>query len=150
MAMVVLDTNVVSEMMRDAPAPHVVAWLNDQETSSLFLTTISVGEIAYGLWILPQGWRRRRLEEGFARILAAAFASRILPLDEEAAQRYGEVMGRRRKMGRPLAALDGQIAAIAWVHGHAVATRNVRDFADCGVEVINPFEPWPPRGPRRR
>lgn len=139
--MIVLDTNVVAEMMREAPAPRVVAWLNDQETSSLFLTTVTLGEIAYGLWILPQGRRRRRLEAGFARILAEAFASRILPLDEEAAQRYGEVMARRRKTGRPLAALNGQIAAIAWARGHAIATRNVRDFVDCGVEVINPFEP---------
>lgn len=139
--MIVLDTNIVAEMMRESPAPPVVAWLNDQETSSLFLTTISLGEIAYGLWALPQGRRRRRLEEGFARILTEAFASRILPFEEEAAHRYGEVMGRRRKMGRPLAALDGQIAAIAWAHGHAVATRNVRDFVDCGIEVINPFEP---------
>lgn len=139
--MIVLDTNIVAEMMRGAPAPQVVAWLNEQETSSLFLTTITLGEIAYGLWVLPQGRRRRRLEEGFARILAEAFAGRILPLDEDAAHRYGEVMGRRQKMGRPLAALDGQIAAVAWAHGHAVATRNVRDFVDCGVELINPFEP---------
>lgn len=139
--MIVLDTNIVAEMMREAPAPQVVAWLNDQETSSLLLTTITLGEIAYGLWVLPQGRRRRRLEEGFARILAEAFVGRILPLDEEAAHRYGEVMGRRQKMGRPLAVLDGQIAAIAWAHGHAVATRNVRDFVDCGVEVIDPFTP---------
>jgi len=139
--MIVLDTNIVAEMMREAPAPTVMAWLNDQETSSLFLTTITLGEIAYGLWVLPEGRRRRRLEEGFARILTEAFAGRILPLGEEAAHRYGEVMGRRQKMGRPLAALDGQIAAIAWTHDHAVATRNVGDFVDCGVEVVNPFEP---------
>lgn len=139
--MIILDTNVVAELMKAAPAPAVVTWLNDQETSTLFLTAVSIGEIRYGLRILPQGRRRRLLEEGFARIIAEAFAGRVLAFDEEAAQRYGEVMGRRKEIGRPLAILDGQIASIAWAKGYAVATRNVRDFVECGVDIINPFEP---------
>jgi len=139
--MILLDTNIVAEMMKAAPAPQVVTWLNDQEASTLFLTTPTLGEIAYGLQILPPGRRRRQLEEGFERLLSEAFAGRILPFDEAAARRYGEVMGRRKELGRPLAILDGQIASIAWSQGFAVATRNVRDFVDCGVEVLNPFEP---------
>ena len=137
--MIVLDTNVVSEMMRATPAPNVVAWLNDQEASLLFLTAVTVGEIRYGLRVLPQGKRRRFLEEGFERILTVAFPGRILAFDEAAAQRYGEIMGRRKEIGRPLATLDGQIASIAWSNGCSVATRNVQDFMECGVEVINPF-----------
>ena len=137
--MIVLDTNVVSEMMRTEPALNVVAWLNSQDASLLFLTAVTVGEVRYGLRVLPQGKRRRLLEEGFERILAEAFPGRILAFDEMAAHRYGEIMGRRKEIGRPLAILDGQIASIAWSNGCSVATRNVQDFIECGVEVINPF-----------
>ena len=139
--MIVLDTNVVSEMMSATPALAVVSWLNDQEAARLFLTAVTIGEIRYGLRILPQGKRRRFLEEGFEGILTGAFAGRILAFDEAAAHRYVEVMGRRKEIGRPLDIRDGQIAAIAWVKGYAVATRNVRDFVECGVEIINPFGP---------
>jgi toxin FitB len=137
--MIVLDTNVVSEMMRPVPAPSVAAWLNDQDVSLLFLTAVTVGEIRYGIRILPQGKRRRFLEEGFEKILAQGFAGRILAFDEAAAHRYGEIMGRRKETGRSLAILDGQIASIAWSNGCSVATRNVQDFMECGVEIINPF-----------
>ena len=138
--MIILDTNVISEMMRPAPAPGVVAWLNEQDASRLFLTAVTVGEIRYGLRVLPVGRRRRGSEEGFERILAAAFAGRILPFDGAAANRYGELMGSRKEIGRPLGLPDGQIASIAWATGSAIATRNVRHFVDCGVEIVNPFE----------
>ena len=139
--MLVLDTNVVTEMMKASPDLRVVAWLNDQDASRLFLTTVTIAEISYGIRILPQGRRRHFLEEGFEKVTARAFAGRILAFDERAAHRYGEVMGRRREMGRTLSILDGQIASIAWANGCAVATRNVRHFLDCGVEIVNPFEP---------
>ena len=138
--MIILDTNVVAEMMKATPTPPVVAWLNDRDASALFLTTITLGEIAYGLRALPLGKRRRQLEEGFEWLVAEAFAGRILPFDEPAAHRYGEVMARRKEIGRPLAVLDGQIASIARANGCAVATRNVRDFVGCGIEIVNPFE----------
>jgi predicted nucleic acid-binding protein len=137
---IILDTNVVAEMMKPAPMPQVVTWLNEQDVSTLFLTSVSIGEICYGLQALPQGRRRRLLEEGFERVLAEAFAGRILVFDEEAARRYGEVMGRRKEIGRPLSVLDGQIASIARANSYAVATRNERDFVECGVEVVNPFD----------
>lgn len=137
--MIVLDTNVVSEMMKAVPSPAVLSWMNGQDASRLFLTAVTVGEIRYGMRVLPEGKRRRSLEEGFERILAEGFAGRILAFDEAAAQRYGEVMGQRKEIGRPLAILDGQIASIAWSNGYAVATRNVQDFLECGVEVVNPF-----------
>jgi predicted nucleic acid-binding protein len=138
--MIVVDTNVVAEAMKASPAPAVISWLNAHETPALFLTTVTIGEIRFGLRVLPQGRRRLRLEQGFERVIADAFAGRILAFDEEAARHYGEVMGRRRAIGRPLSVLDGQIASIARANGFAVATRNVRDFVDCGVEIVNPFD----------
>jgi predicted nucleic acid-binding protein len=138
--MIIVDTNVVAELMKASPAEVVVSWMNDQEASTLFLTTITLGEIGYGLEILPQGRRRLHLEEGFARVVAEAFTGRILPFDEEAARHYGVLMGRRKALGRPLSVLDGQIASIARAKGSVVATRNVRDFVECGVDIINPFE----------
>lgn len=138
--MIIVDTNVVAEMMKPSPDPSVVSWLNDQEAAALFLTTVTIAEIGYGLEILPQGKRRLYLEQGFERVVAEAFAGRILAFDEEAARHYGVVMGRRRAIGRPLSIQDGQIASIARAKGFAVGTRNVRDFVECGVEVINPFE----------
>lgn len=139
--MIVLDTNVVTEVMKPAPAAAVVSWLNARDSSALYLTAITLGEIAYGLRTLPQGLRRLRLEESFSRVIAAAFTGRILAFGEEAAAHYGEVMARRRELGRPLSVPDGQIAAIARQHGFTVATRNVRDFLACGIEIVNPFEP---------
>lgn len=139
--MIILDTNVVTEVMKPSPIAAVLTWLNAQEASTLFLTTITLGEIRYGLCAMPRGVRRQRLEEGFERVIAAAFAGRILAFDEHAAVHYGEVMARRKELGRPLSVLDGQIAAIARLHGFAVATRNVRDFLACGIEIVDPFAP---------
>ena len=138
--MIIIDTNVVAELMKASPAGEVVSWMNDQEASTLFLTTITLGEIGYGLEILPQGKRRLQLEQGFERVIAEAFTGRILAFDEEAARLYGVLMGRRKAIGRPLSILDGQIASIARARGCAVATRNVRDFAECGVDILNPFK----------
>jgi len=138
--MIIVDTNIVTEVMKDSPTHAVVSWLNDQETSTLFLTSITIGEVRYGLRIMPQGRRRLRLEQGFERILAEAFAGRVLPFDEEAARHYGDVMGRRKEIGRPVGVLDGQIASIARANGCAVATRNVKHFVECGIEIINPFD----------
>ncbi|HEX4964814.1 MAG TPA: type II toxin-antitoxin system VapC family toxin [Thermoanaerobaculia bacterium] len=138
--MIIVDTNVVAEMMKPSPDPSVVSWLNDREAAALFLTTVTIGEIGYGLEILPQGKRRLHLEQGFERVVAEAFTGRILVFDEEAARHYGAVMARRRAIGRPLSIQDGQIASIARARGFTVATRNVRDFVECGVEIVNPFE----------
>jgi toxin FitB len=139
--MIILDTNVVTEVMKASPAAAVVSWLNARDSSALFLTAITLGEIHYGLRAMPQGLRRHRLEEGFERVIAAAFTGRILAFGEEAAAHYGEVMARRKELGRPLSVPDGQVAAIARLLGFAVATRNVRDFLACGIEIVNPFEP---------
>jgi predicted nucleic acid-binding protein len=138
--MIVVDTNIVAELMKESPAQAVVSWMNDQEASTLFLTAITLGEIGYGLEILPRGRRRLQLEQGFSRVIVEAFTGRILAFDEEAARHYGALMGRHKEIGRPLSILDGQIASVARAKGCAVATRNVRDFVGCGVEIINPFD----------
>jgi len=136
---IVLDTNIVSELMTSPPAGSVLDWLNAQDASTLYLTTISIAEISFGLRVMPDGRRRQLLAGRFEQFLAAAFESRILPFDEEAARAYGEIRGHRRELGRPMSTFDGQIAAIARTRSFAVATRNVRDFKNCGLELINPF-----------
>jgi predicted nucleic acid-binding protein len=147
---ILLDTNVVSAVMARSPDTAVVAWLDRQETLTLFVSAVTVAEIRYGLQILPDGRRRSSLEDRLATFLAEGFSGRVLPFDADAALPYAEIMAARRSAGRPMSVLDGQIAAIARAHRFAVATRNVRDFELCGFEVVNPFElPKPSRWRKR-
>lgn len=125
--------------MLPTPPASVLDWLNRQETVNLFLSTITIAEIGYGLQVLPDGRRRRNLQDRLERFISMGFEQRLLSFDEAAAYLYGELAARRRELGRPLGVLDGQIASIARAHHLAVATRNVRDFEECGVEVIDPF-----------
>ena len=137
--MIVLDTNVLAEFMTSPPSDAVVDWLNAQDSISLYITSISIAEICYGLQAMPEGKRRLLLEDRFEQFIAMAFASRILNFDEACARVYGEIRAYRKKIGRPLSDFDGQIAAIARTHGFSLATRNVKDFEHCLVELINPF-----------
>jgi predicted nucleic acid-binding protein len=137
--MILLDTNVVSEVMKTRPAEAVVAWLNTQDSEKLYVSAITIGEIAYGLRILPDGKRRSGLRERFERFVGLAFDRRVLAYDESAARIYGELMGDRKELGLPMSVPDGQIAAIARVNHLVVATRNVVDFENCGIDVVNPF-----------
>ncbi len=137
--MIIVDTNVVSEAMKQAPSPAVIKWLNKQDSLMLYLCTITIGEICYGMGVLPAGKRRNALQKSFEFMLDHAFENRILIFDEKAAKLYGEIMSERRRGGRPMAMADGQIAAIARSNSFAIATRNVRDFDGCGMELINPF-----------
>jgi toxin FitB len=138
--MILLDTNVVSEVMKPRPAEAVVAWLNRQESKNLYVSAIAIGEIAYGLRLLPDRKRRSGLRERFEQFIALAFDQRVLAYDEPAARIYGELMRDHKELGTPISVPDGQIAAIARRHHFAVATRNVLDFESCGIEVINPFD----------
>lgn len=137
--MIVLDTNIVSEFMTSPPQPPVLAWLNAQDVGSLYLTSISISEIDFGLRVLPDGKRRRRLQERFEQFNQQAFDTRIVSFDESAAHICAEIRAQRRKLGRPISNFDAQIAAIARSLGFAVATRNTKDFEDCGLQLINPF-----------
>ena len=138
--MILLDTNIVSAVMSATPPDHVIRWLNNRETATLYVSTITIAEIGYGIWILPEGTRRHDLEARFHHFIAAGFDQRIVSFDESAARIYPQVMSRRRAIGRPISALDGQIASIARAGRLTVATRNVKDFEECGVEIVDPFE----------
>ena len=137
--MPVFDTNVLSELMRPAPNTAITSWVAEQTTSTLYLTAVSEAELRYGLAIMPPGRRRDGLAQGLERMLRTGFANRILPFDSSAAYTYAEIAAARRALGRPMPEANCQIAAIARSRDMAVVTRNVRDFADTGIGVIDPW-----------
>jgi predicted nucleic acid-binding protein len=137
--MILLDTNVVSELIRPKPDPGVEAWLAEQVAANVFLSVISAAELLYGVAILPSGQRRDRLTAEIEGMLRHDFAVRILPFDSDAARAYAVIAAERRAAGRPIGQFDGQIAAITRSRGAAIATRNAGDFAGCGIDVINPW-----------
>jgi predicted nucleic acid-binding protein len=138
--MIVVDTNVISEVMRGRPSEQVVAWLNAQNAALLFVTTVTIGEVLYGLNMLPDGRRLDRLRGAFESYLLRGFGRRVLAYDEAAARAYADILAGRRRLGRPLDIAHAQIAAIARARGYAVATRNSRDFEGVGLDLINPFD----------
>lgn len=138
--MIVLDTNIISEMMKKAPSLRVVSWLDNQDVTQLFVSTITISEISYGIASLPKGKRKHAIEVAFHKVIQEAFKYRVLSFDEPAASIYGEIMGHRKTLGRPMSILDGQIAAIAISQNATLATRNIRDFSGCDLELINPFD----------
>jgi predicted nucleic acid-binding protein len=135
-----LDTNVLSAMASQNPPSAVVRWMDGRDSSTLFLSSVTIAEIALGIQALPQGRRRRSLTSRFQEVILGGFQDRVLAFDTEAAYAFGRITAQRRAIGRPIAIFDAQIAAIARIHRLRVATRNVRDFEDCGVELVNPFE----------
>lgn len=137
--MIILDTNVLSELMRPVPAPTVVHWLATHPASRLFTTTITQAEILYGLEIMPKGKRRAELESAVEAMFEQDFADRILPFDADAARMFPRIAGSRRASGRPIAQFDAQIAAIARSRDAALATRNLEDFDHCGITLLNPW-----------
>lgn len=137
--MILLDTNVVSELMRPAPAEAVLAWFAAQDAANLFLSAIGEAELRRGAAMLPAGKRRAQLMAAIDAMIAEDFADRILPFDSAAAQAFVLVFLERRAAGRPISFADCQIAATARAQGAAIATRNTADFADCGIAVIDPW-----------
>lgn len=137
--MIVLDTNVVSELMRPAPEPKVLAWLDAQPANALWLTSVNVAELLFGLARLPDGARKRGLLASFAAMLEADFGGRVLDFDLRAATVFAEMAADRERAGHRVGLADGQIAAICREHGATLATRNVRHFADVGLDLVNPW-----------
>ncbi|MCL5779213.1 type II toxin-antitoxin system VapC family toxin [Limibaculum sp. FT325] len=137
--MVILDTNVVSELLRPEPESRVEGWLAAQDGAEIYLTAISEAELRYGVAIMVNGKRRDALAVTIDRILRDDFAGRILPFDSPAAESYAAIAADRRAAGRPIAQADCLIAAVARASGAAVATRNTADFEGCGIELINPW-----------
>lgn len=137
--MIILDTNVLSEIMKVTPSARVIQWLGQYPLPQLFTTTISEAEILCGIELLPKGKRRSALESAMETIFAEDFEGRILPFDSEAARAFARIAWLKRAAGRPGTEFDTQIAAIAFCHGAAVATRNSMDFDGCGIAVLNPW-----------
>jgi predicted nucleic acid-binding protein len=137
--MILLDTNVVSELMRPAPTKAVLAWFAAQDAADLYLSAIGEAELRRGAAMLPAGKRRDQLMATIDAMIAEDFAGRILPFDSAAAQAFVLGFLERRAAGRPISLADGQIAAIARARQAAIATRNTADFAGCGLAVIDPW-----------
>jgi predicted nucleic acid-binding protein len=138
--MIILDTNVVSEAMKTQPQPVVVDWIDAQFADDMFLTSINLAELHSGIRIMPVGQRRDALAQILKTSLERLFGPRVLPFDEAAAFAYASIFARCRILGSPIGVADAQIAAIALVHGCAVATRDERPFHAAGVAVINPWK----------
>jgi predicted nucleic acid-binding protein len=135
-----LDTNVLSELLRAVPDPAVVAWISAQAAESLFVSSVTEAEMRLGARLLPAGKRRQALEIALASMFEEEFAGRIRPFDTAAVLGYIEVVWRRRAAGRPISQFVAQIAAIALHHGDQLATRNVSDFAGCGLSLVDPWK----------
>lgn len=137
--MVLLDTNVVSELMKPRPEALVIGWFDRMAAFPMFISSVSEAELWAGVTVLPDGKRKQDLLRNIAEMLAEDFAGRALVFDSAAARQYGEIFAMRRKAGRPITQADCQIAAIAKAHNLRLATRNSPDFDMCGIEVFNPW-----------
>lgn len=138
--MIVLDTNVVSELMGERRDPAVTRWLDRQEWSQLTMTAVTVAELLYGIERLDEGARKRELATSLDEFVEEMVLDRALSFDVDAAPHYAELVAARQRAGRPIKEFDAQIAAICRLHGASLATRNVRDFEGTGVRVLDPWE----------
>ncbi len=137
--MILLDTNVVSELMRPAPAPRVDQWVAGQEPGTMALSVITLAEILFGIERLPDGRRRTDLAARFRIFLDLGFGGTVHPVDPGTAEQYAAIRAARDAAGRPMTSFDALIAATAQTHGTALATRNTGDFSGCGFDVVNPW-----------
>ena len=138
--MIILDTNVLSEALRPEPDARALAWLAAQPRSALFTTTVTRGELFYGIRLLPDGQRKSLLLDAVQAIFDKDLAGQVLSFDNDAADVYAEIAAGRKVMGKPISQFDAMIAAVAKSRGACLATRNVKDFTECGVTVINPWD----------
>ena len=138
--MIVLDTNVVSELMRKAPNERVATWVDAIRKADLFVSAVSQAEVLFGLAKMAPGRERADLVAAADAMFVQDFRGRILPFDLYAAPHFAEIVATRKNAGNPIEGFDAQIAATARHHGMAVATRHKGGFADCGIEVLNPWE----------
>lgn len=137
--MIVLDTNVLSEVMKPVPEPRVLEWVDSLAVRQAAVTAVTVAEILYGIGRMPDGTRRRKLMSAAEAIIDEDFHGRILVFDADAAVEYAALVSEREVSGRPISMADAQIAAMCRVHECALATRNDRDFERSGVKTVNPW-----------
>lgn len=137
--MIVVDTNVISELMRPGPASAVVNWVRTHSQRELYTTSVTLAEVRYGIERLDAG-RRKESFRSAAEEIFAAFDEYVLPFDQAAAIQYATIVSGRERAGLPIDGFDAQIAAICCVHKATLATRNVKDFTDAGIEIIDPWQ----------
>lgn len=137
--MIVLDTNVISELMHPRGEPRVVAWTDDQLAGEVYLTAITTAELRYGVARLPDGHRKSDLADRLQRTIEEDFVERVLSFDDDAAAHYADIVVDRERRGSPISMADAQIAAICRQHGASLATRNTKDFTHTGIEVVDPW-----------
>lgn len=138
--MIVLDTNVLSELMRPTPAPAVLAWARAQDAAAIFTTAVCEAELLFGVAAMAEGRRRMALARAVEAILGTILGGRVLPFDRAAAKLYGVLAAESRRSGRPVGMADLQIAAIARArNAGAIATRNTQHFAGCGLAIVDPW-----------
>ena len=137
--MILLDTNVVSELMRPAPSACVLQWLNLQPSREIWLSSVVAGELLFGLARLPEGARKQQLTRTLSLMLSEDFQNRVLVYDLEAAVVYADLVAQRESQGRPISLVDAQIASICLTHQASLATRNTKDFEGLGLTLINPW-----------
>ena len=138
--MIILDTNVISEFMRVSPNPIVMDWISQQQSNNLFTTSITQAEVYYCLALLPEGKRRNDLESAARLMFEQDFEERILNFDSAAAVEYAALAAFRRQIGKPISQADAQIAAISRANRAVLATRNIPDFCDCQLILIDPWQ----------
>lgn len=138
--MIVLDTNIISELMRSHTNEKVLGWVDAQVQDELFVTAVTVGEIRYGIAKLPDGKRKSDLRAVADETLDVDFTDRVLAFDKSAAEHYGNVVSQRDRSGRPISMADALIASICLSYNASLATRNVADFEGVGLELINPWD----------
>ncbi len=137
--MIVLDTNVISELMRAEPHPAVLAWIAAHPSATLYTTSVNKAEILYGIAAMPEGRRRMALVAAAVNMFTEDFAERVLPFDDIAADRYAEIVARRRRAGKPIEAFDALIAATALAAGADIATRDIGGFEGLGLNLLDPW-----------
>jgi predicted nucleic acid-binding protein len=138
--MIILDTNVVSEIIRPVPSEQVLRWISSQPALLLYTTSVTQSEMLYGMECLTKGKKKKALEAALEGMFAEDFRDRVLPFDARCARHFAEIAESRKRSGRPISQLDAQIAAIARSRSAVVATRNSADFANCGVKLVNPWD----------
>ena len=139
--MILLDTNIISELWRPQPSRLVEQWMDAQPTTTLYLSAMTIAELRYGAMRLSESKRQDAYMKAIDRLESQSFDGRILPFDRRCAAAYGSIRAVRENLGRPILAADAVIAAIAKTHGLSLTTRNLKDFEGIGLELINPFEP---------
>lgn len=142
--MIVLDTNVVSELARPRASQAVIDWVDAQDSAQLVITAVTAAEVRAGVALLPSGRRQREIGQRMDALITDTFAGHVLAFDVDSSPHYAAILATRTRAGRPISGLDAQIAAICVQHGAALATRNTDDFEGIGLAVINPWQPPPP------